>query len=256
MTVKFGIDHHALLGRGLHPERARPTARSTRSHHQRTSFAVPLARCSALLLCCFLLGCTQAHPVFLAAPETELQASDYDRALRQCTRSLRFNSLREMDNVLTVTATYRSHTFRSAYVARYARDYGLAPAEERQLREEQREQAEQWHEFYVTLFGQRPEYGELKEESSAWKVELVDAQGNRTAAELSEIRRPGAHELSYFPYTTPHRQVFRVLFPVTQGEQPTLAARSDWFGLHFFGPQGQTTLRWELASTRSEVSRQ
>lgn len=205
-----------------------------------------------LLLGAVLIGCAPSRAVSLEPPDREWRAEDYDRALRQWTRTLRFNSLREMDNILTVTATYRSRTFRSAYVARYATDYQLAPLEEQQLRKEQSEQADEWHEFYVALYGQRPEYGELTEESSAWKLELVDELGHRTSAELTEIRRPGAHELSYFPYTTPHRQVYRVLFPAMQGGQPTLASRATWFGLRFFGPQGQTTLRWELASADSE----
>ena len=91
--------------------------------------------------------------------------------------------------------------------------------------------------------------GELVEVVRAWTVRLVDDRGNETAPErIEQVRRPGAVDITYFPYTTPWRRVYRVSFPAENDKgAPTISPEAKWFGLRFAGAQGHDTLTWTLA---------
>lgn len=196
----------------------------------------------------FLHGCASKQKVVsLAAPTISYKASDYKSVLRDWTRSRRLNTLDEMDNVLTVTSTYYSAEFRAAYLAKYQDDYHLTRAESEAMRSEYEQLGERQHEFYVALFAQNHKYGLLDNETSAWQVHLIDDQGRAfKPTRIEYIRRPGAQELSYFPYTNSFRSVFRVIFDKSGPEAVQLPARAKWFGLRFSGPQGTTIVRWDL----------
>ena len=59
----------------------------------------------------------------------------------------------ELDELLTVTATFESWDFRWAYVIRYAADYRLTVEQRRELLERTLRETETRHEFYVALYG-------------------------------------------------------------------------------------------------------
>ncbi len=204
----------------------------------------------ASLLMLSELGCASHPPKVSLSPTTaNYTPRDYKPVLKRWTRSLKLNTLAEMDNVLTVTSTYQSSDFRAAYVARYADDYELSAAQRDTLAKEQQAVSQTQHEFYVALYGQHPEYGDLDADTSAWTVELVDAQGTVTrSSELTEIRKPSVHDISYFPYTSPYRKVFRIVFPLQSEGKPSVDPKGEWFGLRFVGPQGKAQLVWELSS--------
>ena len=62
-------------------------------------------------------------------------------------------------------------------------------------------------------------------------------------------KKPGAIELTYFPYTTPWRSVYRVSFPRVRADgRPTIPDDARWFGLRFAGAQGNQTLAWQVAA--------
>ena len=76
---------------------------------------------------------------------------------------------------------------------------------------------------------------------------MIDDQGNETApSSIEAIAKPGALERTYFPYTTPWRQVFRVHFPRATEGRMTIAESARWFGLRFAGAEGNQELRWEV----------
>jgi hypothetical protein len=84
---------------------------------------------------------------------------------------------------------------------------------------------------------------------------LVDDLGNETAPEeIVLIRKPGALERTYFPYTSPWRQAFQIRFPTaTTGGRPTISANARWFGLRFAGSQGSQELRWDRDESPSRA---
>ena len=197
-----------------------------------------------LLLC---VGCATPS-VRLDEGPREYVATDYERILRNWTREMEFLSVDELDNVLTVTATYESWDFRWAYVARYAEDYRLTVDQRRALLERSLAETRQHHQFYVALYAQRPKWSDLTADNAAWIVRLIDDVGSETVpSEIETIKRPGAIERTYFPYTTPWRRAYRIRFPQVRADgRPTVAPNAEWFGLRFTGAQGNDELIWQV----------
>jgi len=192
-------------------------------------------------------GCTPP-PVELARGPREYVATDYDSVLRRWTRTEEFISWSALDNFLTATATYESWDFRWAYVVRYSEDYRLTVDQRHALLESSLAETEQYHQFYVSVYGQKPTWGDLTSKDPAWIVRLIDDQGNETApTEIKRIKRPGPIELTYFPYTSPWRITHRIRFPVlTLDGRRTISERARWLGLRFAGPQGNQELIWTI----------
>jgi len=191
-------------------------------------------------------GCA-APPVSLSEGPRSYVADDYKSVLRRWTREIRLHSLDEMDNVLTVTSTYQSWDFRWAYVTRYARDYRLTDAETEAMLSRSLDTSKEFHEFYVALYAQDPDYAELHEDEPVWIVRLIDDSGTETKpAHVEKIKDPGALEQSYYPYTSSFRTVYRLSFPKKGKKATPVSANAKWFGLRFSGVHGDKTVRWEL----------
>src|SRR6185369_8760851 len=195
------------------------------AYHGRLS-AVRRLRSLLLLLGLSLAqaGCAQ-ESVRLHEGAREYVATDYDGVLRQWTRSAQLTSLESMDNVLTVTATYESWDFRWAYAVRYSEDYRLTIAQRHALLERSLAETRNRHEFYVALYAEKHKWNDLNADQPAWIVRLIDDSGTETApSEIQTIRRPGAIELTYFPYTSPWRSAFRISFPRVRADgRPTIS---------------------------------
>jgi hypothetical protein len=186
--------------------------------------------------------------VKLAEGPREYVAQDYDRVLQRWTRTTELLSMSELDNVLCVTATYESWDFRWAYAVRYAEDYRLTVEQRRSLLEGSLAESRREHEFFVALYAEKHKWGDLMRDNPAWIVRLIDDTGNEVAPrEINEIRRPGAIEHTYFPYTSPWRRIFRISFPMAFGDgRTTVSPHARWFGLRFAGAQGNDQLVWQL----------
>jgi hypothetical protein len=202
----------------------------------------------SLLLAIFACGCADPK-VSLASGPREYVPSDYPLVLKRWTRSESLIQLADLDDKLTVTATFESWDFRWAYVVRYAADYRLTVNQRRDLLERTLRETEDDHEFYVALYGTRWRWTDLSRPTSAWIVRLIDDQGNETApAKIESIVKPGPLEQRYFPYTTVWRRAFRLRFPrVTVDGRPTIAPSARWFGVRFAGAEGNEELRWYIA---------
>ncbi len=201
----------------------------------------------ALLLCLAAVGCA-APKVQMSPGPREYVATDYESVLRRWTRTESLISLSALDNFLTATATYESWDFRWAYVVRYAEDYRLTVDQRHALLESSLAETEEYHQFYVALYAQRLPWADLTANNPAWIVRLIDDQGNETAPiEIKRIKKPGAIELTYFPYTTPWRATHRIRFPVlTLDGRRTISDRARWLGLRFAGAQGNQQLLWAI----------
>jgi hypothetical protein len=214
------------------------------------AFEKTRSRVLLVLLGAFALGGTAcARPkVSLQEGPREYIASDYTAVLRNWTRSDQLITVDRMDNVLSVTATYESWEFRWAYVVRYAEDYRLTVDQRRALLERSLAETLDKHEFYVALYAERHKWSDLTVPEPAWIVRLIDDVGTETApSDIQAIKRPGAIELTYFPYTSPWRAAYRIGFPKVRGDgRPTIASDARWFGLRFAGAQGNDELVWEI----------
>ncbi|MBI5538071.1 MAG: hypothetical protein HY898_35445 [Deltaproteobacteria bacterium] len=206
--------------------------------------------CKLLLLgsiaLCGIVACA-ATRVSLAGGTREYVAADYDTVLRKWTRTEHLIAISELDDLLTVTATYESYDFRWAYVVRYAQDYRLTVEQRSRLLETALAETRTSHQFYVALYGANVRWTDLSRPSTAWIVRLTDDLGTETAPEqIVSIRKPGPIERTYYPYTSVWRQAFRLRFPVTAGGRPTISPQAQRFGLRFAGAQGNQELHWDL----------
>jgi len=204
------------------------------------SFA-PLASLASLLALVSLCACTVTK-VSLATGAREYVPSDYTEVLKRWTREESLIQLSELDDKLTVTATFESWDFRWAYVVRYAADYRLTVEQRRELMERTLHETEDDHEFYVALYGgSNWRWTDLSRPTSAWIVRLIDDQGSETApAKIEAIVKPGPLERRYFPYTNVWRHAFRIRFP------RHISPSARWFGLRFAGAEGNEELHWDM----------
>lgn len=201
------------------------------------------------------LGCATQR-VSLGGGPREYVPSDYSTVLKRWTRTEQLIDLSEVDNLLTVSATFESWDFRWAYVVRYAQDYRLTVEQRRELLEHTLAETRSTHTFYVALYGSKWRWTDLTKPNSSWVVRLIDEKGNETAPnKLELIPKPGALERRYFPYTSPWRHVFRIRFPVSTADgRPTIDPGAKWFGLRFAGAEGNEELRWELGAEERKMA--
>lgn len=186
----------------------------------------------------------------------EYVASDYETVLKAWTRSEQLTTVQAMDNVLAVTATYESWDFRWAYTVRYAEDYRLTVDQRHALLERSLAETRDAHEFYVALYAEKHKWNDLTKKEPAWIVRLLDDEGTETApSDIQTIKKPGAIELTYFPYSTPWRSAFRITFPKVRADgRPTISPAARWFGLRFAGAQGNTELVWEVEAAGKDMA--
>lgn len=198
------------------------------------------------------LGACASPTVSLRQGPRAYTAESYDTVLRRWTREGHQYALQGLDDRIAVTATYESWDFRWAYVVRYAQDFRLTTPERQELLQHSLESAQQEHEFYVALYTQNRRWGELTRPTSAWRVLLLNDRREEVApVAIEPINRPGAVELTYFPYTTVWRQAFRIRFPkylrsASGAEVEVIDERVRSFRLRFSGPLGTTDLVWDV----------
>src|SRR5690349_18721664 len=138
------------------------------------------ARSCVCILIAFSLACG-AQPVTVHEGPREYLPTDYEHVLRRWTRTENLVALAELDDLLTVTATFESWDFRWAYVVRYARDYRLSIEQRRVLLESTLAETRAHHQFFVALYGANRRWTDLTKPNSAWIVRLIDDKGNETA---------------------------------------------------------------------------
>ncbi len=213
---------------------------------------LPIRRSVALTLALLIgpVGCA-THTVSLAEGPREYVPEDYKRVLKRWTRSRELLSIEEFDNVLTVTATFETWDFRWAYVMRYAQDYRLTVEQRQALLGRSLAETRRAHQFFVAMYAQRHKWADLTMDDPAWIVRLIDDRGGETVPqEIIEIKKPGAIERTYYPYTSPWRRIYRVSFPAVRADgNPTISPSARWVGLRFAGAQGNDQLVWALNPT-------
>mgnify|MGYP001545950863 CR=1 FL=1 len=134
-----------------------------------------------LLASVLALGGCAATTVSVGEGPREYVATDYDAVLGRWTRTEHLFSLPELENYLTVTATFESWDFRWAYVVRYVQDYRLTIDQRKKLLEKALDETRVRHQFFVALYGGERRYNDLTKPNSAGIVRLSYDTGNETA---------------------------------------------------------------------------
>ena len=134
--------------------------------------------------------------------------------------------------------------------------YRLTVDQRRKLLQATLDDTNEAHQFYVALYGSNRRWTDLTKPNSSWIVRLIDDQGNETApSKIEYIQKPGALERTYFPYTTPWRQAFRIRFPRDTEGRASIAPGAKWFGLRFAGAEGNQELRWDIERPQEKAEK-
>ena len=172
----------------------------------------------------------------------------YPRVWDAWTREKESFAWKELAHEIFVSATFESWEFRWAYVVRYAHDYSLSPEARDEMLDASLASSRQEHRFFVTLSGLDFRESNLAHKASAWRVLLMDPQGNQTNPVLMErVRRPTAVDRVYFPQVNSFRQTFRLTFPAVEADgRQTIPDGAEFIVLRFTGARGRADLRWDL----------
>ena len=172
----------------------------------------------------------------------------YGRIWEAWTRERESFAWKELAHEIFVGATFESWEFRWAYVIRYAHDYSLTPQARDEMLYASLASSRQEHRFFVTLSGLDFRESNLADKASAWRVLLIDPEGNQTSPILMErVRRPTAVDRVYFPQVNSFRQTFRLTFPaVDEAGRQTIPEGAKFVVLRFTGARGRADLKWVL----------
>lgn len=194
------------------------------------------------------VGCKQ-YPLSMQPSPRVFTPDSYPYVWEAWTRAEESFSWKDLAHELHVTATFESWEFRWAYVVRYARDYSLVPSARDEMLQASLARSRQEHRFFVSLIGFDFRESNLVGKQSAWRVLLVDPDGNQIVPAMMErVRRPSAVDRVYFPQVNPQWETFRVTFPaVATDGRPTIPEGASFFILRFTGARGRVDLRWDLA---------
>jgi hypothetical protein len=196
-------------------------------------------------------GCKQ-HQISMQPGARTFTPDSYVSVWEAWTRDKESFAWKELAHEIFVSATFESWEFRWAYVIRYAYDYSLEPEARDEMLQASLASSRQEHRFFVTLSGMDFKESNLAGKTSAWRVLLIDPEGNQTVPVLMErVRRPTAVDRVYFPQVNPYRQTFRLTFPAVDADgRNSIPDGAEFVVLRFTGARGRADLRWQLQPSR------
>src|SRR5690554_2112386 len=137
-----------------------------------------------------LLAACAAPMVSFQPRSRTFTPDDYWRVYELWTRESRAFAWGKLSDVLSVTATFESWEFRTAYLVRYAHDHGLTLDERDELLAASLEDAREYHRFFVTLVGPNFRESDLTSRRAAFRVLLVDDDERMTPpARIEKVHR-------------------------------------------------------------------
>ena len=205
-----------------------------------------------LVFASLVVGCAPQKITLEPAPRTFTPKS-YPQVWEAWTREEESFAWKELAHEIFVSATFESWEFRWAYVVRYAYDYSLTPEARDEMLDASLASSRQEHRFFVTLAGMDFRESNLANRASAWRVLLIDPEGNQTSPVLMErVRRPTAVDRVYFPQVNSFRQTFRLTFPAVDANgRKTIPDGASHVVLRFTGARGRADLTWRLEPGQS-----
>ncbi|MCC7534736.1 MAG: hypothetical protein IT379_00910 [Deltaproteobacteria bacterium] len=210
---------------------------------------MPLSRRAPLVALALVSIACGSVAVSLEEGPRRYTADDYEDVYERWTRTVDEFHIGNLEQVIRATATFQSWDFRWAYVVRYAHDFRFSTMQRTRMLEHALRDAQEHHRFFLTMSGRYRREADLTGEQRAWRVLLVNADGDEVEPDrIERVSRPGAAERIYFPTVSPYRLTFRLSFPVRdpRSGQPFLQPHHRYFTLRFAGALGAVDLRWNI----------
>jgi hypothetical protein len=219
----------------------------TEERGDRPSRRARAGRSVALALAVALTACATTTVRLEPVPRT-FTPQDYTRVYKLWTREADEFAWNRLTDVLSVTATFESWEFRTAYLVRYAEDHGMDTAERDLLLAASLDDAKRVHRFFVTLVGPNFRESDLTGRRSAFRVLMVDDDDRGTPpSSIERVHRASPAERVYFPSVSPLRMTFRIAFPAVRDDGiETIPPDARRVRLRFTGASGRVDLTWEV----------
>lgn len=209
-----------------------------------------LARISLLLLLLFTAACAKDKKVDWSADTFSITASGYPKIFRSWTRSREY--YRNPSRVF-IDAVYLSWQLREARAALLAKNYSWSQAETDAFREQERQNYNQYHEFFIKFYTDPKKFNDLNQKATQWRASLSDNRGNELIAVPADfvkvsdgIRNLNNNERQlYEPLLDDFAIYYRVRFP---------RVLPDGTPLEPTGPGGRLTLRFSSPLTKIDLN--
>jgi len=217
--------------------------KSFKAHNKRL---ICMLLATGLLLLSVCQGCgSMAYVERFRKSSDPYQGNPYRVALTQWTREARI--YQGLDVKLIASATYKSPTFRQAYVTEYTRAYALTDALKTKLENDQYTAAGMFHEFIFAAYVPEKDWDDFNKRDSTWNLFIVTDSGKRVLpVEIRKIKKPDAVFKHFFPYVTPWKSIYLVRFPwhVTGSREPVISEHADGTKLVITSVMGESQMVW------------
>jgi hypothetical protein len=202
---------------------------------------------AALAIAAGLAACGGQAPQMVDFSEARrnYRPEDYNGVLKSWTRHARVVS--DVGTVIEMWGTFKSWSFRQAYVEQWAQVYGLADSERETLYAAQLEAARRYYEFHVAVQTTSYKWNDLEKDASAWRISLLDGTGAEIRPKLIRVEKlPEPYEERFFPYRTPFTRTYLIRFDRTEAERDGFTGTaSGRLVLRTAGPLGRADLVWQ-----------
>ncbi len=191
-----------------------------------------------LLIIVGFTGCTYINDYLSIAKDRGMSKAYLD-VLQRWTRSETVYS--QFETRVTISATYRSKDFRTAYLREYDRLYDLTKADKAQQEALHAEFASEYREFFFYAYLPEKNDNDFDRQNSIWKVFLINEKGERIVPlEIRRVEKVTPVVEQFFPYVHKYYgSCYNLKFPAdgdTAGKPLQLV---------FTSVLGKVTLEWK-----------
>lgn len=154
-----------------------------------------------------------------------------------------------LESRLYITATYKSPSFRKAYVERYAKSYQMSEELQKNLIERELEQDEEFNEIFFAAFTPNDKWNDFSQPDSIWKLFLEDSSGARLIPlSIAKVDSTDPLIREFFPYFDQWSSGYIVKFPkyTETGTEPIPSESTGFLRLLVTGILGKGQLEWRL----------
>lgn len=214
-------------------------------------------RYSSCALCVLMAACATSRPLLVDFSEATktYRNDDYPVAFEAWTRHEKLVQYDEYDigTAMEIWATFKSWDFRQAYVAKYAKIYGLAESERDQLAKSQLEAARAVYEIHMVAQSTTDRWNDLDRRTSPWRITLLDGTGAELAPTSVKVEKlPEVYEYEFFPARTPFSKTYTLRFVRPEGAgEAFLGPQSGRMILRVVSPIGKVEVAWEAKDSGS-----
>lgn len=195
-------------------------------------------------------GC-RPQPVNFGGVAPTYGPGDYARVHERWTRRAHLISRGSpgipVDLALDAYVTLLAPDFRAAYLVKVAAMFQQTPEQKAAMAAQERQNAEDFVEFYVELESSRWDWGLLSSKSTVWSITMIDDQGHVVGdPEIQPATERPMVRTTLFPPVTPFNRAWRFRFRSKLPDgNPVLGLATRSITLRFAGPLGQEEVRWE-----------